>query len=83
MSMAKKVKPKSRKAPATPNPASPKPPSEPIERVWMHLYDEWRDATGKPEERVRQDFILHLHNNYGYAFRELRAMRRQCRGIVE
>ena len=26
----------------------------------MHLYDKWRDVTGKPEERVRQEFILHL-----------------------
>lgn len=44
----------------------------------MHLYDEWRDVTGKPEERVRQEFILHLHNDYGYSFEQMDQERRKA-----
>ena len=71
MTVAKTVKRKSRNVPATTYTASSKPPSEPGDWVRMHLYNEWRDATGKPEELVRQDFILHLHNNYGYTFEQM------------
>ena len=46
----------------------------------MHLYDEWRDVTGKPEERVRQGFILHLHNHYGYTFEQMDQERRTMHG---
>ena len=46
----------------------------------MHLYDEWRDVTGKPEERVRQEFILHLHNDYGYSFEQMDQERRTMHG---
>ena len=65
--MAKKSGSKPRTAPTKGDSASSNPPEEPGDWVRMHLYDEWREATGKPEERVRQDFILHLYNNYGYA----------------
>ena len=61
--MAKKVQRNSRTVPATTDPAPSRPPRGPGDWIWMHLYREWRDSTGKPEERVRQDFILHLHNN--------------------
>ena len=65
--MAKKTERKSGTAPATRSPASSSPPKGPGDWVWMHLHGEWRDVTGKPEERVRQEFILHLHNDYGYS----------------
>ena len=71
VTMAKKVKRKSRSVPATVNPASSRTPKGPGDWVRMHLYDEWRDVTGKPEERVRQEFILHLHNDYGYSFEQM------------
>ena len=57
-----------------------KPPKEPGDWVRMHLYDEWRDVTGKPEERVRQGFILHLHNHYGYTFEQMDQERRTMHG---
>ena len=78
--MAKKVERTSRTAPATRYPASSGPPKGPGDWVRMHLYDEWRDVTGKPEERVRQEFILHLHNDYGYSFAQMDQERRTMHG---
>ena len=78
--MAKTSGSKPRTAPTTGYPASSGPPKEPGDWVRMHLYDEWRDVTGKPEERVRQDFILHLHNNYGYTFEQMDQERRTMHG---
>ena len=78
--MAKKAESKSRNVPATRSPASSGPPKGPGDWVRMHIHGEWRDVTGKPEERVRQDFILHLHNNYGYTFQQMDQERRTMHG---
>lgn len=78
--MAKKAQSKSRTAPATRNPASSGPPKGPGDWLWIPLRNEWRDVTDKPEERVRQDFILHLHNNYGYTFQQMDQERRTMHG---
>ncbi len=38
-------------------------------RIWCPLKNDWlRD---QPEERVRQGFILHLHDHYGYAYDQM------------
>ena len=62
--------PKGTKKPKT---APPSPfPSEPdtLHRegnwLWIPLRSEWRDVTAKPEEIVRQTFIRHLVDHYGY-----------------
>ena len=78
--MAKKAQSKSRTAPATRNPASSSPPKGPGDWVWIPLRNEWRDVTDKPEERVRQEFILHLHNDYGYSFEQMDQERRVMHG---
>ena len=78
--MAKKAESKSRTAPATRNPASSGPPKGPGDWLWIPLRNEWRDVTGKPEERVRQEFILHLHNDYGYSFEQMDQERRTMHG---
>ena len=78
--MAKKAERKTRTVPATRTPASSSPPKGPGDWVWMHLHGEWRDVTGKPEERVRQEFILHLHNDYGYSFEQMDQERRTMHG---
>ena len=78
--MAKKAESKSRNVPARRSPAPSGPPQGPGDWVWMHLHGEWRDVKGKPEERVRQEFILHLHNNYGYTFQQMGQERRTMHG---
>ena len=78
--MAKKAESKYRTVPATRFPASSGPPKGPGDWVWMHLHGEWRDVTGKPKERVRQEFILHLHNDYGYSFEQMDQERRTMHG---
>ena len=78
--MAKKAESKSRNVPAARSPAVSRRPQGPGDWVWMHLHGEWRDVTGKPEERVRQEFILHLHNNYGYTFQQMGQERRTMHG---
>ena len=78
--MAKKVERTFRIAPGTRHPASSRPPEGPGDWVRMHLCDEWRDVTGKPEERVRQEFILHLHSYYGYSFAQMDQERRTMHG---
>jgi type I restriction enzyme M protein len=34
--------------------------------LWIPLRSEWRDVSAKPEEIVRQTYIRHLVENYGY-----------------
>jgi type I restriction enzyme M protein len=34
--------------------------------LWIPLRNEWRDVAAKPEEVVRQTFIRHLTDHYGY-----------------
>ena len=78
--MTKKAESKSRTAPATRNPASSGPPKGPGDWLWIPLRNKWRNVTDKPEERVRQEFILHLHNDYGYSFEQMDQERRVMHG---
>ena len=78
--MAKKTKRKSTTAPETRLPVPSKRPEGPGDWLWIPLRNEWRDVTGRPEEPVRQDFILHLHNNYGYTFEQMDQERRTMHG---
>ena len=48
--------------------------------IWLPLKAEWRDSTGKPEELVRQKFIRHLCENYGYALEQMRQEMRMISG---
>lgn len=66
-------------APTTPWPATPDSIHQEGRWIWLPLKGEWRDSTGKPEELVRQKFIRHLCENYGYA---LEQMRQEIRMIV-
>ena len=48
--------------------------------LWIPLRGEWRDVASKPEENVRQRFIRHLHDNYGYALAQMDQERRIMHG---
>ena len=63
-----KPAPKPEAAPATPFPATPDTLHRKGDRLWIPLRQEWRDVAGKPEEAVRQHFIRHLCDHYGYSF---------------
>ena len=78
--MAKKTRRKSTTVPETRLPAPSNRPEGPGDWLWIPLRNEWRDVTGRPEELVRQDFILHLHNNYGYTFEQMDQERRTMHG---
>ena len=78
--MAKKAERKPTTVLATRFPAPSQKPKGPGDWCWIPLRKEWRDMTGKPEERVRQNFILHLHNHYGYAFEQMDQERRTRHG---
>ena len=75
-----KAAPKPKAAPATPFP----PASETLHRkgdwLWIPLRQEWRDVAGKPEESVRQHFIRHLCDNYGYTLEQMAQERRTTHG---
>ena len=71
---------KPKTAPTAPFPTSTERPKGPGDWLWIPLRNKWRDVTGKPEERVRQEFILHLHNNYGYALEQMDQERRTLHG---
>lgn len=76
--MAATKKPKA--APATPWPAAPDAIHQEGTWIWLPLKGEWRDSTGKPEELVRQKFIRHLCENYGYALEQMRQEMRMISG---
>ena len=67
-------------APGATFPAPTERPKGPGDWLWIPLRNEWRDVTGRPEERVRQEFILHLHNNYSYTFEQMDQERRTMHG---
>jgi len=48
--------------------------------LWIPLRNEWRDISEKPEEKVRQRFIRHLCDNYGYALGQMDQERRTMHG---
>jgi len=41
-------------------------------KTYIPLKDEWRDLTSQPEEKVRQDFICKLINDYGYSLEQMK-----------
>ena len=67
-------------APATPFPAVPDTLHRKGDRLWIPLRQEWRDVAGKPEETVRQRFIRHLCDHYGYALDQMAQERRTTHG---
>ena len=48
--------------------------------LWIPLRSEWRDISAKPEEVVRQRFIRHLVDNYGYELSRMDQERRTMHG---
>ncbi len=48
--------------------------------LWIPLREEWRDVSAKPEEIVRQAFIRHLVDNYGYILAQMDQERRTMHG---
>lgn len=76
--MAATKKPKA--APTTPWPAEPEAIHQEGTWIWLPLKGEWRDSRGKPEEMVRQKFIRHLCENYGYALEQMRQEMRMTSG---
>lgn len=76
--MAATKKPKT--APATPWPATPETLHTDGDWIWIPLKSEWRDSTGKPEELVRQKFVRHLCENYGYSLDQMRQEQRMISG---
>ncbi len=67
-------------APATAFPEAPDTLHEQNSHLWIPLRGEWRDVTDKPEEKVRQRFIRHLHDHYGYALDQIDQERRTMHG---
>jgi type I restriction enzyme M protein len=48
--------------------------------LWIPLRSEWRDVAAKPEEIVRQSFIRHLVDHYGYSLAQMDQERRTMHG---
>ena len=71
-----KAAPEPEAAPETPFPAASDTLHERGDRLWIPLRQEWRDVAGKPEETVRQRFIRHLCDHYGYALDQMAQERR-------
>ena len=72
--------PKPKAAPATPFPAGPETLHREGDRLWIPLRQEWRDVAEKPEEIVRQRFIRHLCDEYGYTLEQMAQERRTTHG---
>lgn len=48
--------------------------------LWIPLRNEWRNVKSKPEEVVRQTFIRHLVEHYGYELNQMDQERRTTHG---
>jgi type I restriction enzyme M protein len=72
--------PRPRTAPATPFPAAPGELHTSGRWLWIPLKNEWRDVSAKPEEIVRQGYIRHLVEYYGYALGCMDQERRTMHG---
>ncbi len=48
--------------------------------LWVPLRSEWRDVSAKPEEIVRQNYIRHLIDHYGYSLDQMDQERRTMHG---
>ena len=75
-----KPAPKPEAAPETPFPATPDTLHQRGDRLWIPLRQEWRDVAGKLEETVRQRFIRHLCDHYGYTLDQMAQERRTTHG---
>ena len=67
-------------APETPFPAASDTLHQRGDQLWIPLRQEWRDVAGKPEEAVRQHFIRHLCDHYGYTLDQMAQERRTTHG---
>lgn len=76
--MAATKKPKT--VPPTPWPVTPDTLHMDGSWIWIPLKNEWRASTGKPEELVRQKFVRHLCENYGYSLDQMRQEQRMISG---
>src|SRR5688572_22116990 len=77
--MAKQTK-KPKANPTTPFPSEPDALHREGNWLWIPLRSEWRDVTAKPEEIVRQTFIRHLIDHYGYSLAQMDQERRTMHG---
>jgi type I restriction enzyme M protein len=66
--------------PATAFPPSPETLHQEGNSLWLPLRGEWRDVSAKPEEIVRQSFIRHLIDHYGYSLVQMDQERRTMHG---
>ncbi len=71
-------KPKTK--PSTPFPPTPDSLHREGNWLWVPLRGEWRDVAAKPEEIVRQTFIRHLVEHYGYSLAQMDQERRTQHG---
>ena len=78
--MTKRTGKKPKVAPATTFPETSDTLHEQSGHLWIPLRSEWLNVTGKPEEKVRQRFIRHLHEHYGYALDQMDQERRTMHG---
>jgi len=78
MARAKTRKPKN--IPTTPFPTGSGELHQQGDWLWIPLRREWRDISAKPEEVVRQRFIRHLVDNYGYGLSQMDQERRTMHG---
>lgn len=67
-------------SPKTPFPTEPNTLHRQGDWLWMPLRPEWREVSAKPEEIVRQKFIRHLIENYGYSLEQMDQERRVMHG---
>jgi type I restriction enzyme M protein len=66
--------------PSTPFPSAPGTLHQVGEWLWIPLRKEWRNATSRPEELVRQRFIRTLVDEYGYQLEQMDQERRTQHG---
>lgn len=78
--MAKTTTKKPKATPSTPFPTDPEKLHQEGKWLWIPLRSDWRDVTGKPEEIVRQHFIRHLCDHYGYSLAQMDQERRTMHG---
>ncbi|MDE0330565.1 MAG: N-6 DNA methylase [Nitrospinae bacterium] len=78
--MAKNIEQKPSTAPDTSFPEASEELHEKGNQLWIPLRDEWRNVADKPEETVRQRFIRHLCDNYGYGLNQMDQERRTMHG---
>jgi type I restriction enzyme M protein len=78
--MAKSSAKKPNTNPATPFPTEPEQLYQEGSWLWIPLRNDWRNISAKPEEIVRQHFIRHLCDNYGYTLTQMDQERRTMHG---